>query len=120
MRLTVSVVAGALVGGIGMAVLGEYRFGGVTVFASAVVLGLFVAEAIVTIGRRPGVLAGILSAVITMASLTGAGWTAEGNSLGRIAGDGWAAVALGGLVAGVRAWWPGRSAGSRSETSQTG
>lgn len=112
MRLILAVVAGAAVAALGAVIFGEYPFSGVLVLGSAVIFGLFVAEAVIAVGRRKGWDLAATAALLAVAGLVWAGWIAENHDLGRVAVEGWVAVALGGMVAGVRAKPPRTAAGS--------
>lgn len=117
LRRTLALVAGALVAAASALLLGEYPFDGVLVLGSGVLVGLLVAEAVVSAGDWRGSVPGAACAVLAAAGLVWAGWIAEGHDLGRIAPEGWVAVALGAAAAGVRAWWP--AARADSPTSST-
>lgn len=113
MRLILSLLAGAAVAVLGAAILGEYAFDGLAVMGAGVVLGLFVAEATVTVARGGSRLGAAVSAAVTAAGLVWAGWIATGNRLGTVGWEGWAAVALGAAVAAFRARPPARARHSR-------
>lgn len=107
-------MAGALVAGVAAVLLGEYPFEGPLVLGSGLLVGLLVAEAVIAVGRWRGPGAGAVSAGLAAAGLVWAGWIAEGHDLGRVAAEGWAAVVLGALAAGLRAWWSRAGVDSRS------
>lgn len=120
LRPILSVAAGAAVAAVGAAVLGEYAFDGLAVIGSAVVLGLFVAEAVVAVGRggsRPGA---VVAAAATALGLVGAAWISTGHRLAVVGATGWAAVAAGALVAAVRARPPAAPGGSRQPPAAGG
>ena len=112
-----AVVAGAVVAAAAALLLGEYPFEGLLVLASGVLVGLLVSEAFVSVGdwRGPGPAA--VCAALAAAGLVWAGWIAEGHDFGRIAPEGWFAVALGAAAAGLRAWWPGARTDSRTSSA---
>ena len=119
MRPPLAVLAGLAVAVIAAAVLGEYGFDGWAVIGAGIVVGLFVAEAIMTVARtgsRP--LAGI-AAVLATGSLLGAAWTSTGHRLGTVGWKGWTAVALGALAAAIRARPPAAARRSRSAPAAT-
>ena len=77
MRPILSLVAGVAVAVAGAAVLGEYGFDGLAVIGSAIVLGLFVAEAVVSVART-GSRAGAVGAA--MATAAGMTWSRRSSS----------------------------------------
>jgi hypothetical protein len=116
-RPILSLLAGAAVAVLGAAVLGEYAFSGPAVVGSGIVLGLFVAEAVVSVARSgsgPGAAAG---AVLTAAAMTWAGWISTGHRLGTVRWEGWLAVAAGAAVAAFRARPPAAARRSRRATA---
>ena len=107
MRSPLSVAAGLAVAVVAAGVLGEYGFDGVTVVLSGVLVGLFVAEAVVGVARggsRPGAAA---SAALSAGAMTWAGWISNGHRLSEVRWMGWAAVAVAALCGGFRARPPG-------------
>lgn len=103
MRLVLAFAAALAVGVLGALILGEYPFRGAVVLVSGVVLGLFIAEAALTVnGSQRSVALGIGCAVIGLAAMTWAAWIAEGRDLSYVGPAGWTAVALTGLAAGIR------------------
>ena len=112
-----AVVAGAGVAAAAALLLGEYPFEGLLVLGSGVLVGLLVAEAVVSVGRWRGRAPAVACAVLAAAGLVWAGWIAEGHDLGRIAPEGWLAVALGAAAGGLRAWWPAARADSPTSSA---
>lgn len=119
MRFTVSVAVAGVVAALGAVVLGEYEFGGASVLLSAVIMGLFVSEVVVSVSRAPGVAAALASSAVAAAGLVWAAWISTAHDLDAVPGEGWVAVVAGALVAALRAWWPARASGSRPEPAQT-
>jgi hypothetical protein len=117
MRHTLAVLAGALVAAAAALLLGEYPFEGPIVLGSGVLLGLLVAETVVSVGDWRGGAPAAVSAALGAAGLVWAGWIAEGHNLGRVAIEGWLAVVLGAAGAAVRAWWPGARADSPTSST---
>jgi len=111
-RTVLAVLAAAAVGALGALILGEYEFDGVTVLAAGVVFGLFIAEAAVAVNQRATPGLGAAAAAIGLAAMTWAGWITTFHDLSELGGRAWAAVALCGLAAGLRAGWSRRAAGS--------
>ena len=89
--------------------LGEYAFGGLTVLAAGVLVGLFVSEAAVAAAGGRSSTVAATGALATVAGLLLAGWTSTGHRLGEIDVLGWLALPAGAAAAAVRAW-PRRSA----------
>ncbi len=105
--------AGAGVAALGAVFLGEFAFDGLTVVASAAVLGFAVAEAVTTTARVPSTTQAVVAAALCAVALLYAGWTFSGQDLGSLSAEAWLAVALGPAIAWVRGR-PRRSApGSR-------
>jgi hypothetical protein len=106
------VVAGALVASAAALLLGEYPFEGLIVLGSGLLVGLLVAETVISVGNWRGPVPAAACAALATVGLVWTGWIAEGHDLGRIAPEGWLAVGLGAAAAGLRAWWPGTRADS--------
>jgi len=102
-RESLALVAGAAVGVVAAAVLGEYGFDGWAVVGSGVLTGLFVAEAVLAVARAGSRLLAAGSAVLAAGALLSAGWIATGHRLGTVGWKGWAAVALAGAAGAFRA-----------------
>ncbi|MGI8983471.1 MAG: hypothetical protein ACR2HM_02880 [Acidimicrobiales bacterium] len=103
MRPPLALLAGLCVALIAAAVLGEYDFDGWAVLGSGLLVGLFVAEAVVTVARGGGRLRAVASAGMAAGAMAWAGWISSGHRLGTVGWKGWAAVALGAGAAAVRA-----------------
>jgi hypothetical protein len=114
-RPLLGALAGAAVASLGAVILGEYPFSGVLVLGAGVLLGLFVAEAVVGVGGAQGRGPAAVSAVLALAGLVWAAWIAENHDLGAVDAEGWLAVVLGAAAAALRAKTPRAEAGSRSE-----
>jgi len=112
-RLILSLVAGAAVAALGAAVLGEYTFDGPAVVGSGAVLGLLVAEAVVSVARRGSRVAVVGSGALTGAGMVWAGWISTGHRLGIVGWVGWVAVAVGAVIAAFRARPPAAARRSR-------
>ncbi len=119
MRLVLAVVAGAAVAATGAVLLGEYNFSGVPIFGGGVLLGLFVGEAVVSVGARRGFQPGALSLVLAGAGLVWAAWISSGHQLSTLPTQGWFVVVVGALAAGLMALSPWQAAGSRPAPSET-
>ena len=112
MRPILGLLAAAGVGALGAVVLGEYTFSGVAVLGSGVLLGLFMGEAAVSVSRRPGLALGLACALLAGAAMTWSGWISTGHDLSFLEPEGWVAVGLAALAAGIRGWWSRPGAGS--------
>ena len=113
MRLIVSLVAGAAVAALGAAVLGEYAFDGLAVVGSGVVLGLFVARAVVTVAKGGSRTGAAAAGVLTATGLLWAAWISTGHRLGTVGWEGWTAVVVGAAVSAFRARPPGAARRTR-------
>jgi hypothetical protein len=111
-RRIAAVLAGALVAAAAALLLGEYPFSGLLVVGSGVLVGLLVSEAVVAVADWRGPAPAAAGAVLAATGLVWAAWIAEAHDLGRVAVEGWVAVALGAAAAAVRAWRPRAGAGS--------
>lgn len=114
MRAPLGVLAGAAVAVVGAAILGEYGFDGLPVLGSGVLLGIFVAEGFLAVTRDGSRLGMVTSALFAAASMTWAGWIADGHRLGVVRWMGWTAVVLAAAAAGFRARRRGAARRSRS------
>jgi hypothetical protein len=114
-RPVLGVLAGAAVAALGAVILGEYPFSGLVVLGAGVLFGLFVAEAVVGASGARGKGPVGVSTVLTVVGLVWAAWIAEAHDLGGVDPEGWLAVALGAVAAGLRAKTPRAGAGSPPE-----
>ncbi len=119
MRAPLAVLAGAAVAVVAAAVLGEYGFDGWAVMGAGVLVGLFVAEAMVAVGRSGSRLLAVAAALVAAGSMLGAGWISTGHRLGTVTWRGWAAVVLAAAAGAVRAWPPAAARGSRPAPAAT-
>jgi hypothetical protein len=106
MRQPLAVVAGAFVALAGGLILGEYPFTGWTPYVAGILFGLVIAEVVVSIAGRQGVILGLACAALAAAGLAYAVWDDSGYGIRPIAVVAWVGVAIGALVAGLRGgWW---------------
>lgn len=105
MRLILGLLAAAAVGALGAVILGEYTFSGVSVLGSGLLLGLFVAEVAVTLSRRASPGLGLACAALAGGAMAWSGWISTGHDLSFLEPEGWVAVGLAALAAGVRGAW---------------
>ena len=103
MRPPLALLAGLAVALVAAAVLGEYNFDGWAVLGSGLLVGLFVAEAVVAVARGGGRLLAAASAVMAAGAMVWAGWTSTGHELGTVGWKGWTAVALAAGAGAIRA-----------------
>ncbi|HEX2046710.1 MAG TPA: hypothetical protein VHF27_03040 [Acidimicrobiales bacterium] len=113
MRAPVSVLAGAAVAVIAAAVLGEYAFDGWAVVGSGVLVGLFVAEAMVAVLRNGSRWTAAVAAALGAGAMLWAGWISTGHRLGSVGWKGWLAVALAAAAGAFRARPPGGARSTR-------
>jgi hypothetical protein len=112
-------VAGLAVAVVGAAVLGEYGFDGLAVLGSGLLLGLFVAEAVVGVAGGGSVPGAVASAVLAAGSMGWAGWIATGHRLGMLTWMGWGAIALAAVAGGIRARPPAAARRTRPAPAAT-
>ena len=103
MRPPLALLAGVVVAVVAAGVLGEYGFDGWAVIGSGVLVGLFVAEAVVTVARGGSGLRAVASAALAAGAMAWAGWISTGHRLGTVTWKGWVAVALAAGAGAVRA-----------------
>ena len=103
MRTPLSVLAGAAVAVVAAAVLGEYAFDGWAVVGSGVLVGLFVAEAMIAVLRTGTRWTAPVAAALATGAMLWAGWISSGHRLGSVAWKGWAAVVLAAAAGAFRA-----------------
>jgi hypothetical protein len=102
-RPPLALLAGLAVAVVAAAVLGEYNFDGWAVLGSGLLVGLFVAEAVVSVARGGSRLRAGASAGLAAGGMVWAGWIATGHRLDTAGWKGWAAVALAAGAGAVRA-----------------
>ena len=112
-------LAGLAVAVVAAAVLGEYSFEGWAVVGAGLMVGLFVAEAMVAVSRAGNWFLAVTAALLAAGSLVWAGWISTGHRLGTVGWKGWTAVALGAAAAAVRARPPAAARRSRPAPAAT-
>ena len=116
MRRSLALFVGAVVAAFGALMFGEYQFtGGMGVLYGALV-GVFVAESVILVERRPDLATGIACAVIAGGGVWWAAWISVGgrHTHAAIPGMAWLAIVVGGAVAAFMSTTPWRRArGSR-------
>jgi membrane associated rhomboid family serine protease len=105
-RLLLAVLVAGLAAAFGALLLGEYPFSGATPWVAGVLFGYVVAEIVVSVGRRRGILLGLLAAVFAAAALLWAGWISAGDGKQPYPAMAWAAAAVAVVVALLRAGPP--------------
>lgn len=104
MRRLLAMVAAGGTGAVGALVLGEYAISGVVGAASGLVLGLLVAEVVLSVAKEGDAALAVVAALGAGGGVIGAGWIFTGHDLGRLDAVVWAAAALAVAAAGVRVW----------------
>src|SRR3954451_12923273 len=115
-RVVVALLVGALVSVVGALILGEYEFQGATPYVAGVLFGLVVSEFVVEIGKLRHPVVGVLTGLMVAGALGWAAWISSGHGLRPFPASAWAAMVIGGGVAGVRAGRPVRPPADRSVT----
>ena len=115
MRPPLALLAGLAVAVIAAGVLGEYNFDGWAVLGSGLLVGLFVAEAVVSVARGGSRLRAATSAGLAAGAMVWAGWIATGHRLGTVGWKGWTAVALAAGAGALRARPTAAAPNSRPE-----
>jgi hypothetical protein len=113
------VLAGAAVAVVAAAVLGEYGFDGWAVIGAGILVGLFVAEAMMAVARAGSRVLAACAAVLAAVSLVWAAWISTGHRLGTVGWKGWAAVALGAAAGAIRARPPAAARRTRPAPAAT-
>ena len=102
-RAAVAVTLAAGMSALAAPILGEYEITLSTGFVAGVVVGLVVAEIVVSGTRWRGPMPVVVAVGLAVASLGWAGWIDAGEGLEPYPTGGWIAVATGGVVAAARA-----------------
>ena len=102
MRPVLAVALAAVLALLAAYVLGEYELTPLTALVSAVVVGFGLAEVVLLVGRRPGVVPAVAVAVLAAGSLLWAGWLDTDRGVEPYRATAWLAAAVAAAVAGVR------------------
>jgi hypothetical protein len=113
MRHLLGVVVAAAAAAFGGLVLGEYELKGAMLFVAAGLFGLAVAEVLVAVSRRAGVVHAVLAAALTALGFTWSSWIQAGRDWGYVTDLRWVGVPVGAAAAAV---WV-RSSGRRAAGS---
>lgn len=89
-------------GALGALILGEYDFTWSTAIVSGLLFGLFLAEAVVTVGRERGYAWSAMAAACTAAGLVWAGWISIRRTGESVPTPAWVAAAIGAVSAAIR------------------
>jgi len=114
-RRILSVVLAIAVALLGAKIVGEYEFRGYVPFVAGPLFGLVVAEIAVSVAGRRDILESAVAALATAAGLAWGTWLSTSEGVEPWPVLGWAAIALGIVVAGARTgqWgWIRRPAGA--------
>ncbi|HEX3426945.1 MAG TPA: hypothetical protein VHT30_12490 [Acidimicrobiales bacterium] len=101
-RLVAGVAFGVGAAALGGWILGEYPFTGVMPYLTGVLFALVVAEIMLSISRRSGVVVAIPACIATAGGIFLAVWIQSTEGLVPIPIGGWVAIALGAVIALVR------------------
>lgn len=104
-------MSGAAVAAVGALLLGEYPMDGATALVGAVLLGLVVAEVVITVAGRRGLPLAAAAAACAGLGMLGAVWVWSGEDWSYVSGAGWVGVVLAGAAAAAWVRAPGRRAG---------
>jgi membrane associated rhomboid family serine protease len=102
-RLLLAIVLGGLAAAFGALLLGEYPFSGATPWIAGLLFGYVVAEIVVSVSHRRGILLGLLAAAFSAAALLWSGWISAGDGKQRYPAMAWVAAAVAVVVALLRA-----------------
>ena len=106
LRVVVGLLVAALVCVMGALILGEYEFAGATPYVAGLLFGLVVSEFVVEIGKVRHPAIGVLTGAMVAGALFWAAWISSGHGLRPFPAAAWGAMAIGGIVAGVRSGKP--------------
>lgn len=102
LRAAISLVMAAAGCALAAVMLGEYDFSGVMPFGAGILLGLVVAEFVVSVGRLRSWLVALLTAALVAGALGWAAWISSGEGLRPYPVGAWAAIATGAIASGLR------------------
>jgi hypothetical protein len=113
MRHLLGLGAATLAASFGALVLGEYELKGAMGVLAAVLFGLAIAEALVSVGRRSTSIDTAVSAALGAAAFVWSAWISAGRDWSYVSGTRWAGVPI---AAAAAAFWV-RSSGRRAAGS---
>lgn len=102
MRPALALMLAAAIGALAAYVLGEYELTPVTALVAAVVIGFGLAEVVLVVGRRAGVVPAVVVAALAAGTLLWAGWLDTDRGVEPYRATAWAGAAVAAAVAGVR------------------
>lgn len=102
LRAAVSLVLAAAGCALAAVILGEYDFSGAMPYGAGVLLGLVVAEFVVSVGRLRSWLVALVTAVLVAAALGWAAWISSGEGLRPYPMGAWVAIVTGAVSSGAR------------------
>ena len=97
-----ALVAAAAVAALAANVLGEYELTPLTALVSGLVIGFGLAELVVVVGRRTGVVQAVVVAALTVGALLWAGWIDSDEGVEPYPATAWVGAGVGAVVAAVR------------------
>ena len=109
LRLVIALVVAAIACLVGALILGEYEFTGATPWGAGILFGLVISEIVIEIGRRRGLVLGVICGGMAAAALARAAYTSSGDGLRAFPTGGWVAMVVAALTTGVRLAWPVRA-----------
>jgi hypothetical protein len=101
-RPILALVAAAIAAAFGAQVLGEYQLTLLTGIAAGVGVGFLLAELVLALGRRRGVVQAAVAAVLAAGCVWWAAWIDSGEGLQPIRGTAWLAVVLAAATTAAR------------------
>lgn len=102
-RTLLGLLCGALVAAGGALILGEYEFSGSLPYVAGPLFGLVVGEAVVAAGRNRSMAVGAVTALLSLAGITWAGYISSGDGLSPISTLVWVSAALAAVAGFLRA-----------------
>jgi hypothetical protein len=101
-RRTLGLVLVVAVAALGALILGEYELTAVVAGTAGLVMGVLLAELMVTVGRWRGVVPALLVAAAAGGCLAWAGWLDAGEGVEPYPATAWVGVAIAAAAAAVR------------------
>lgn len=102
MRPVLALALAAVLALLAAYVLGEYELTPVTALIAGVVVGFGLAEVVLVVGRRAGLVVAVAVAALAAACLLWAGWLDTDRGVERYRATAWLAAGVAAAVAGVR------------------
>ena len=103
MRRILAVLVAAVIAVLWGAIVAEYPFTGLVVLLLGALFGFFLAEAVVAVSGEQSTFTFALCTLLAAVGLIWAAWLSNSHGLRGMSAQGWVAVALGVVAAGIRA-----------------